>query len=118
MESVGIVGPKTREELNKLSGAEVKPALPPGQAVKLEILRNLSQGSSGDDVKALQELLLKEGAYPEGLITGYFGNLTKQAVIRFQEKYAPEILTPNNLVKGSGFVGSSTRKKINELLGE
>ncbi|KKS37653.1 MAG: hypothetical protein UV01_C0009G0061, partial [Parcubacteria group bacterium GW2011_GWA2_42_14] len=71
-----------------LAGIAAKPQvqpetkkLPPGIAVKLQILRNLSAGFQGDDVKAIQELLLKEGVYPEGLITGFFGNLTKQAVI-------------------------------------
>lgn len=78
--------------------------------------RNLTYGSRGDDVGALQGLLLKEGVYPEGLITGFFGNLTRQAVVRFQEKYFAEILAPNDLIKGSGFVGAATRKKANELL--
>jgi peptidoglycan hydrolase-like protein with peptidoglycan-binding domain len=89
--------------------------LPPGQAVKAEILRNLTVGDEGDDVIALQELLLAEGVYPEGLITGYFGSLTKQAVIRFQEKYKDEILTPAGLSGGTGFVGPSTRAKINSF---
>lgn len=97
--------------------AQVLPkALPPGQATKLQILRNLTSGSSGEDVKLLQQILLKAGVYPEGLITGFFGNLTKQAVIRFQEKYAGEILTPAGLAKGTGFVGSGTRKKLSQLL--
>ena len=54
--------------------------------------------------------------YPEGIITGNFFTLTQQAVIRFQEKYASEILTPLGLASGTGYVGSSTRAKINELL--
>lgn len=91
-------------------------ALPAGQAVKGELLRNLRQGNSGDDIKTLQSLLLKEGVYPQGLITGYFGALTKQAVVRFQEKYVSQILAPVGLTKGSGFVGPATRKKANELL--
>ena len=57
------------------------------------------------------------GVYPEGLITGNFLNLTRVAVIRFQEKYAGEILTPVELEKGTGFVGGMTRAKINQLLG-
>ncbi|MDP2650144.1 MAG: peptidoglycan-binding protein, partial [bacterium] len=65
-----------------------------GQAVKVAILRSLTIGDSGDDVTTLQQLLLNEGVYPGGLITGYFGSLTKQAVIRFQDKYADEILAP------------------------
>ena len=64
----------------------------------------------------LQELLVKEGVYPEGLITGFFGDLTKQAVIRFQEKYASDILLPLKLDKGTGYVGPATREKINQLL--
>ena len=90
--------------------------LPPGQAVKQAILRNLTINSTGDDVKILQQLLIDEGVYPEGLVSGFFGNLTKQAVIRFQEKYANEILIPAQLAKGNGFVGPGTRRKINELL--
>jgi len=114
----GFVGPSTRKKMNELIGLppQEKPVLPPGQALKVQILRNLAQGISGDDVKALQELLLKEGVYPEGLITGYFGELTRRAVIRFQEKYLNEILVPAGLTRGTGFVGPSTRKKIDELL--
>lgn len=70
------------------------------------------------DVFCLQKLLAGQGndIYPEGFITGNFGPLTQQAVIRFQEKYASEILTPVGLQKGSGFVGSKTRSKLNSLL--
>lgn len=90
--------------------------VPPGQMVKLNILRSLNLGSKGDEVKSLQQLLLKEGVYPNGLVSGYFGKLTKEAVVRFQEKYANEVLKPYGLTKGSGLVGPGTRKKMNELL--
>jgi peptidoglycan hydrolase-like protein with peptidoglycan-binding domain len=116
----GIVGPATRNKMNSLLGAgssaPAPAALPPGQAVKAALLRTLQTGVSGDDVKTLQELLLKENVYPNGLITGYFGAMTKVAVIRFQEKYAAEILTPNGLSAGSGIVGPATRAKLNQLL--
>jgi len=75
--------------------------------------------TNNTEVRCLQEFLKSQGQsiYPEGLITGNFFSLTKQAVIRFQEKYADEILAPLGLRQGTGFVGPSTRQKINQLLG-
>jgi len=74
--------------------------------------------TNNSQVRCLQEFLkIKEPElYPQGLVTGNFFNLTLQAVIRFQEKYASEILTPSGLQKGTGYVGSATRNKINQLL--
>jgi peptidoglycan hydrolase-like protein with peptidoglycan-binding domain len=80
--------------------------------------RNLSFGMRGEDVKCLQEILKKEGVYPEGLVTGYFGPLTLKAVVSFQEKYKKEILSPWGLTKGTGYVGKTTRAKLNAILGE
>lgn len=70
-------------------------------------------------VKCLQEFLKIQGQaiYPEGLVTGNFGNFTKQAVIRFQEKYAQEILASWGLSVGTGRVGPTTRNKINQMIG-
>jgi peptidoglycan hydrolase-like protein with peptidoglycan-binding domain len=78
---------------------------------------NLSMGMKNDDVKCLQQLLeiLGPKIYPEGLDTGYFGPLTKAAVIRFQNKFADEVLTPWDIPEGTGFVGKTTRAKLNEL---
>lgn len=45
--------------------------------------------------------------YPEGLVTGYYGALTKAAVIRFQEKYGLDPV---------GRVGPLTLAKINSLI--
>ncbi len=50
--------------------------------------------------------------------TTKFGFLTKRAAIKFQEKYAEEILTPIGLIKGTGKVGLMTLDKINKLLGK
>ncbi len=85
----------------------------------LKIENNLYLGlSNNQEVKCLQEFLKSQGPeiYPEGLITGNFFALTKTAVIRFQEKYASDILVPSRLEKGNGFVGYLTRQKINEIL--
>jgi len=79
---------------------------------------NLYYGLKGNSVRCLQQFLrTQEGIYPEGLVTGNFFTLTSSAVIRFQEKYSGEILSPLGLERGTGFVGSSTRAKLNELLG-
>ena len=74
--------------------------------------------SDSDEVRCLQEFLKNQGSeiYPEGLGTGNFGSLTLAAVIRFQEKYKAEILTPIGLEKGTGYFGLLTRQKANELI--
>jgi len=70
---------------------------------------NLKVGSTGADVTALQEFLKGQGSsiYPEGLVTGYFGPLTKAAVTKFQNAHVAAILTPVGLTAGTGYFGSS-----------
>lgn len=82
--------------------------------------KNLYFGmANNSDVSCLQGFLKNQGIdiYPEGLITGNFGNLTKQATIRFQEKYTADILAPVGLSNGTGYVGEKTRAKINQIVG-
>lgn len=77
---------------------------------------NLSQGSSGKEVELLQTCLSQfSDIYPDGEINGSFGPKTKTAVIKFQEKYADEVLAPSNITKGTGDVKASTRAKLNEI---
>jgi len=81
-----------------------------------QLKSNLKVGSQGTEVKELQKCLAQfPDVYPEGEVTGYFGALTKKAVINFQEKYKEEILAPYSLEEGTGQVKSSTRAKLNEL---
>ncbi|MFH1657153.1 MAG: peptidoglycan-binding domain-containing protein [bacterium] len=71
-------------------------------------------------VRCLQGFLKSQGSdiYPEGIISGNFLSLTQTAVIRFQEKYSTDILKKYGLTVGTGYVGSTTRAKINQLLGK
>jgi len=98
------------------SPATTSPSLPKISCT--QISKNLSYGMQGEEIKCLQEFLKSQGPeiYPEGLITGYFGKLTLSAVKRFQQKYSKEILAPLGLTQPTGFVGPSTRAKINQLL--
>lgn len=74
--------------------------------------RGLQFGSTGDEVRLLQEILSKDKMiYPEGMITGYFGPLTEKAVKRFQEKYN----IANIRDSGYGYVGPKTRGVLNSI---
>ncbi len=77
---------------------------------------DLKLGSKGSEVEELQKCLAKDKeVYPEGEVTGYFGQKTKEAIIKFQEKYAQDILQPWGFKKGTGLVSKNTRNKLNEI---
>ncbi len=89
----------------------------PGPTV--ELTKDLEYGDRGYEVEVLQTWLAQDAAvYSRGLVTGYYGPLTTQAVTKFQEKYASEVLAPQGRVKGTGKAGEYTRVKLNELYGE
>ena len=122
------------EPITKLPPPEVKPPtekltskeseFPTGQVAEIptnyRFTTDLKYNQRGDDVRYLQIFLKFQGPdiYPESIVSGWFGPLTKNAVIRFQEKYASDILAPWGLINGTGFVGKTTRDKINEILGQ
>lgn len=74
----------------------------------------LKKGQSGSEVVALQHALKIDGEF-QGKLTGFFGDITEQAVIAFQNKYAVACLAPAGLASGTGFVGTFTLKKLNAL---
>ena len=87
------------------------------KAATMNFSSTLEYGDSGKEVEHLQKCLagLTDDIYPDKEVTGYFGAKTREAVINFQEKYADEVLAPYNLTSGTGKVGPSTRKKLNEV---
>jgi len=96
-----------RKEHGKIGKAQLS-----AQALRQDLI----QGDSGPEVTKLQQCLAKDPAvYPEGTQNGTFGQLTKQAVIAFQEKYAQEVLAPLGLSEGTGKAGELTRNKLNAL---
>ena len=72
----------------------------------LNLSRDLFLGKRGEDVKQLQIFLIKHGYYPEALATGYFGPLTRSAVIRFQKL--------SGVVPSIGYVGPITRTVLGQ----
>jgi len=101
---------------------EAQTAQPP--LVPYTFTRNMRFGDRGIEVKNLQRSL---NLFPTSVVavfgpgspgneTEFFGNLTFQAVIRFQELHRNDILLPIGLTAGTGFFGPLTREKLNALL--
>lgn len=83
----GYLGPSTRAVLNSSD------AVPNG----------LSLGDQGDSVQQVQQLLSKYGYLSASHVTGYFGDVTENAVKSFQK---------NNGLANDGSVGMQTMAKL------
>lgn len=66
---------------------------------------DLHEGISGQEVTQLQSTLKKLG-YFQTTPTGYYGSITKNAVVQFQRDFN---------VPDTGFTGSMTRTKLSEV---
>ncbi len=87
--AIGSVGPRTQQLLQSKCQGIITSR--PGRRIPPQIPRDTSSpsgelrvGSRGLDVENLQQNLQRLGYYSDR-ITGYFGEITKQAVIRFQQ---------------------------------
>lgn len=112
----GIFGPKTRDHMNEILVAKDYTTVLVAQATlnkrKQFIALELGFGMSGKEVSLLQQFLKDQGFFKGALITEYYGNTTREAVIQFQ-------LT-NNIIKsanesGAGHTGPETLELINQL---
>ena len=107
-----------RTAIAALQGTPIQPS------GSFELSRDLTVGSVGEDIRQLQILLNRDpmtqvasfGSGAPGQETTFFGARTADAVARFQNLYAGEVLFPAGLSSGTGFVGPLTRAKLNALL--
>lgn len=80
------------------------------QEFREEISSQLREGMQNEEVRKLQELLATDpDIYPEQLVTGYYGQLTRQALRRLQDRHDLEV---------TGEVDDETRELINQYLAE
>jgi peptidoglycan hydrolase-like protein with peptidoglycan-binding domain len=84
-------------------------ALLPLTSLAAVFSRNLTIGSRGDDVIALQELLMLRGELNLAQPTGYFGPLTKAAVKTFQA---------SSSIASTGYFGPLSRAAAELALGD
>ncbi len=80
------------------------------------ITNNLAPGDTDDtkggDVSRLQQFLSQDSdIYPEGTVTGFYGNATRRAVERFQAAHSI-VSSGSPETNGYGAVGPSTRAAI------
>lgn len=74
------------------------------------ISSQLKLGSNGKEVQILQAALATDKTlYPSGVVSGYYGNLTKQAVVNFQNRYK---------LPATGDVDTGTAIKFNDIYGD
>lgn len=80
------------------------------EEIQAQINANIKEGMTHDDVRVIQKILATDKTiYPEGLVTGFFGPLTKSALTRFQQKFE---------LKVTGQLDDETRAYLEELMKE
>lgn len=75
------------------------------------VSRNLLVGSRGDDVVALQRLLIQKGLLSPDSATGYFGAMTRAAVQQLQAEQGI-VSAGSETSTGYGLVGARTRAAL------
>jgi|GEM_PF-2114920 len=112
----GVVSPTPSSPVPSVPSTQI-----PGKLFLLSKTYRL--GMTSVDIKRIQQILNQDpdtrlattGPGSPGQETNYFGRLTYQAVLKFQKKYAQEILTPIGLSKPTGIVARQTLTKMNQI---
>ena len=103
----GIVGPKTRTALNKFldnrNSVTSQYASNATDVAIYEFEEEMSLGNRGKDVKMLQAFLREQGYFKGSLITEYYGEVTKNSLIAYQE---------DNNIEPTGSLDSATIKLL------
>ncbi len=79
-----------------------------GGSTSYNFTRDLTVGSKGDDVSALQQFLIGKGLLNISAPTGFFGSMTKAALASFQASV--------NLTPSVGYFGPKTRAYLNSTV--
>lgn len=96
--------------------------LPPANQFKHNFVSDIVFGEQDDEVKALQTALMIDGEFNKDLYAkllgqnqlGYYGEITRQAVLNFQLKYKVASLGELFILRGRK-VGPKTRLALNNL---
>lgn len=110
-----IPGTATTSVASTPTAPSVATPSPVAQIVSPVFNATLKYGITSDEVKQLQELLAKDSEiYPEGIVSGWFGQLTRKAVQKFQAKYGI-VSSGDENTTGYGLVGPKTQAKLQEV---
>lgn len=84
------------------------------------VLKNpvkFGSNNNPEDVKLLENFLnIYEGANLP--VNGVYEKADYDAVVKWQEKYSADILTPWGITKGTGYISTTSLKKMREIAGE
>lgn len=95
-------------QIAALRGQSTTPATGTSSCLNLNnaLVIGSTDAATNGEVSKLQNFLIAAGMYPEARITGYYGTLTAQAVVRWQKAHGMDFVT---LTSG---VGPMTRGKM------
>lgn len=113
----GVFGPRTMQVLaSKLAGMEFDVANAAEEDVTPVVVfaQDLKPGDRGEDVRKLQEEL-KRMNYLGVDPSGYYGEVTQHAVMKFQEGQG---LIDADDTKGAGVFGAATRARVHAIIGQ